>query len=468
MNASSKDIVSLLSKYLEEQGLSQTHSALQTELRLRRLSKVLDKTGEHVDTITESTSAITEKIRSLASPKSPEAMAIEDRTMEATVEEKVYYTMFERGLFPYLDEGIPNLASVEVVLLTYQSFTTSMDLLYTLLKKYYDSDTQVQLRVIAAIEEYMVKYYLKYESWECSGRKHRRDFLSELWNFVNGELQSFATGKVLREALTHLREKLQTDHSWHRSIAKINLIRYGPFIGKNFDNTDTDVIANHLTIIERLKFASIEPQEFLNLRWSKPKTKHLAPNILLGTQRFDKLAFWMTSLIVTCQDFDLRVKRLEKIINIATYLFNLKNYANLLAILAGIRHTASYKLKKTFNALSPSVSEELKRLQTLTGSNYSKIRAFVQEALFSGQPAVPFLGYIQTDLTFIEEGNKESLINRSEMTYKVLSDVILLQDTCAQRGATIELDYEVMWVLESQEGRIDDEDELHKESKMRE
>ncbi len=460
------DVVPLIENFLEQQGLTQTYSALKTELQFRRLNQIIDETDEKIDTITDSTASIKQQIDTFSptSPKSPNSILLEERTKRMTEEKKYVSTFYDYRLFPYL-EGQLNLASIDIVFVTYQSFTTSLEFLYILLRKYYDGDVDVQMRVVTALEELIIKYYLKYENWE-STKKVRQEFLAEVWYFINAELDSFGTGKGLRDALTQFRAKIQGDYNMKRRIANKVLLQHGG--KKDFDNIGADVLAIHLTHIERLKFASIEPQEFLNLRWSKSKTKHLAPNILVSTKRFDKLAFWITSLIVTCSDSILRVHRLEKIIEIAKQLYTLKNFQNMQAVLAGIRHSSSHRMKKTFAKLQPSAAETLKMLQSLSNSNFAAIRAVLQEAIQSGYPAIPFLGVVQSDLTFVEEGNKENILNRCEMTYKILSDIILLQESCAQRGASIELDYAVMWVLESQQGRIDDENELLKQSKARE
>ena len=75
-------------------------------------------------------------------------------------------------------------------------------------------------------------------------------------------------------------------------------------------------IARQLTISEHHKYAEIQPVELQELAWSKPKLKHLAPDLLDMIAQFNKFSNAVSALIVTCPKLKLRKKVIEKFVRI--------------------------------------------------------------------------------------------------------------------------------------------------------
>jgi len=89
-------------------------------------------------------------------------------------------------------------------------------------------------------------------------------------------------------------------------------------------------------------------------------------------------------------------------------LRSLNNFNSLMAILAAFNSAPVHRLQRTWNGTASKdkkLLEGLKQVMDSTGnfSNYRKTLHSIQP------PCVPFLGTYLTDLTFIEDGNKDML-----------------------------------------------------------
>jgi len=113
---------------------------------------------------------------------------------------------------------------------------------------------------------------------------------------------------------------------------------------------------------------------------------------------------------------------LNRFIIIAEECRALRNYNGVMGIIASLQSIPIYRLKKTWQLLPSKTIEIWESLTQLMSSNdnYAKYRAALKEA---DSPAIPYLGISLTDLTFVEEGNKDywdennSLVNLNKLRY---------------------------------------------------
>jgi len=79
-------------------------------------------------------------------------------------------------------------------------------------------------------------------------------------------------------------------------------------------------------------------------------------------------------------------------------------------ILAALNSDSVYRLKATWKELKPKTLAQWEALQKLLSNehNYKAIRVRLDESLAKG-PVLPYLGVFLSDLTFIEEGNKDKI-----------------------------------------------------------
>lgn len=102
----------------------------------------------------------------------------------------------------------------------------------------------------------------------------------------------------------------------------------------------------------------------------------------------------------------------------------MSNLNSLAAINAGIRASAIHRLKKTFARLNGAQHKLLAKYEELFRISGNS-KALRERTAVLNQPAIPHLALFLTDLTFIEDGNKNSkdgLINIKK--YKLLSERI--------------------------------------------
>jgi len=110
------------------------------------------------------------------------------------------------------------------------------------------------------------------------------------------------------------------------------------------------------------------------------------------------------------------------------------NFNAVMEIIAGLNSSSVHRLKHTFAALpqrTTAIFTELSDLVQRT-QNYQKLRNAIHSC---SPPCIPYLGLYLTDLTFIEDGNKDStesgLINffKRKQIANVIREIIQYQQT---------------------------------------
>ncbi|KAH3766116.1 Ras guanine nucleotide exchange factor [Pelomyxa schiedti] len=178
-------------------------------------------------------------------------------------------------------------------------------------------------------------------------------------------------------------------------------------------------IARQLTLIDATIFCAIRPRELLDLAWNKPKLQHRAPNVIHMLTRCDKLSHWLAQLILTGSDSYTRNSIYVKLVNIALEIKRLSNYHTLMAFIAGLNCGSVIRLKLN-SALGKEKSKTWKNIETLMdiSSSFKNYRLDLLANLDS--VALPFLGVYLSDLTFIDEGNPDTIDNMINFDKRIL------------------------------------------------
>lgn len=231
--------------------------------------------------------------------------------------------------------------------------------------------------------------------------------------------------------------------------------------------SDPQKIAEHLTMIEWKLYSSIKYVELLNQAWNKKELRHLAPNVLKMIARFNDLASWVASNVLWQEQLAQRVRIFSRFIHVAKHLFDMNNFNATMAILSGLNISAIYRLKFTVAELPKKDRQTLSFLMDkLSNKNaYKEYRSILKNA---NPPIIPYLGVYLTDLTFIEEGNKneiEGLVNfhKRRLVYKVLAEIEQFQLT----GYNCNIDPNIM-ILLTQLNYVQDDTEMYAISLLRE
>jgi len=176
----------------------------------------------------------------------------------------------------------------------------------------------------------------------------------------------------------------------------------------NFMDVDDEEIARQLTLIEWEYFLKIKPSEFQGLSWCKPSQHHRSPNVLAMITRFNQISLWVAHTILKFDMAKLRGKMMMKFINIAKHLRVLSNFADLMAFIAGLNNSAILRLKQTRKELSKKSVDNLEELELLMRSTAS-YKNYREALRLLNTSCIPYIGLALSDLTFIEEGNPDTI-----------------------------------------------------------
>eukprot|EP00762_Andalucia_godoyi_P001105 ANDGO_01991.mRNA.1 Ras guanine nucleotide exchange factor J len=193
-------------------------------------------------------------------------------------------------------------------------------------------------------------------------------------------------------------------------------------------------IAKQLTLLDFAAFCSIPPKEFLGQAWMKSNRDEIAPCILRVTDRFNRTCRWIAFSILRHEDIRDRRTAYSKVLSVAEECRKLNNFNAVLVVVAALNNAAVHRLKRTREELPSKSSSLFMKLEQLVSreSSYKSLRDALHNA---NPPCVPYLGMYLTDLTFIDEGNKnmvrENMVNFSKcrLIAQVIREIQTYQQT---------------------------------------
>ncbi|KAH6564709.1 hypothetical protein BASA62_007757 [Batrachochytrium salamandrivorans] len=293
---------------------------------------------------------------------------------------------------------------VQCFLITYKSFTNSVELVglleqrflmprpegltHTELAEWKDKKlTPVRLRVFNVLKSWF-ENYLGHEPQDLQALVLVRDFAE----FRMAEFMDAASSQLIRIIDRRLSNgpsvpagrlvAVAANRDYPQPILPRNLRKF------RFLDLDPLEVARQLTIKEGDIFACIQLSEFLNKAWS-------------------------------CKgrpDLGINVNRMSSLSNqiIAWKCFSLNNYSSLMNIIGTLDSAHVHRLKKTWELVPSRQISTYESLRDIMSPhrNFSNYR----NALHSvNPPAVPFVGCYLTDLTFIADGNPDTLKGRDNI-----------------------------------------------------
>jgi len=178
----------------------------------------------------------------------------------------------------------------------------------------------------------------------------------------------------------------------------------------NLLDCDPKEIARQLTLMDYNLAKVVQPKECLGMAWTKKDKEQRSPNLLKMIERFNKVSKWSTYTIVKETSKSKRARLVTHFIDILKNLRDLNNFHAIFAITGGLGNSAVFRLNKTWATISGGSTKILEEMRLLTKpeKSWSQYRNTIHAA---NPPCVPFFGVYQTDLTFIEDGNKTTLEN---------------------------------------------------------
>lgn len=176
-------------------------------------------------------------------------------------------------------------------------------------------------------------------------------------------------------------------------------------------------VARQLTLIEFKIFEKINTSELSHQVWNKKNAKEIAPNVTALIERCNEIAYWVATEIVMTPNMKQRVSVLTRFIAIAEICYEFRNWNTLMELMVGLNLGCITRLKKTWEALPKHASVAFDQLSKVTSASQNYVH--YREALATKElPFAPNLAVHLRDLTFIEDGNEDTiggLINFSKM-----------------------------------------------------
>jgi len=155
-------------------------------------------------------------------------------------------------------------------------------------------------------------------------------------------------------------------------------------------------------------------------------------------QRTNSVSFWVTTTVLLQPRLRDRIRALQKFVGVARALRAMNNFNTLMGVVAGFSTSSLSRLKHTFAGLKTRQQEQWDELTAMMNpaSSFRALRAATEEA---GRRCIPYLGMFLTDLTFMEDGNPDTvdrdtrhqLINfqKHMMIYKSIDALLRYQNS---------------------------------------
>eukprot|EP01119_Soliformovum_irregulare_P025529 TRINITY_DN9495_c0_g2_i2.p1 TRINITY_DN9495_c0_g2~~TRINITY_DN9495_c0_g2_i2.p1 ORF type:complete len:524 (-),score=106.06 TRINITY_DN9495_c0_g2_i2:73-1644(-) len=174
------------------------------------------------------------------------------------------------------------------------------------------------------------------------------------------------------------------------------------------------LIAKQLHFIEFNLIKNIQiANEFVGMGWASKEKQHRCPHVMSMIQRFNSVAFWIATKIITVKSHKKKLGMLIHFIHVADECRRQNNFNSLMEILAGINNYNVINLTEVWKALPEKWSTTFADLETLMSSqnNYKNYRRYFARILKDDlnnsklPPILPYLGLYLRDITFVHEGS---------------------------------------------------------------
>lgn len=289
------------------------------------------------------------------------------------------------------------------------------------------------------------------------------ELIARFLDFVREAVPSKVMANSIEQALQRsIDQKCPVSHISMRDYVRSRLPATKEELeGQSLWSLDPHEIAVQMTVGEADLFRSISPAECLNQSWSKKGGQ--ATNIRAMIQRFNRTSNWVISfnffirvtaqvgqIVLEQKSLSSRVTVIESLLKVANYCREMNNFNGIMEILSGLHSSAVHRLKKTWEKLSAKAKNRHETLSKLmsTSKNFKEYRETIK---LCEQPILPYLGVYLTDLTFIEDGHKDTSADGKINFLKRTQLASVIQDIMQYQQLPYKYDA-VPWVQQEFEG----------------
>lgn len=334
-------------------------------------------------------------------------------------------------------------------LLTYQSFTTTDELLDHLFARFRVEEPDgltseehafwvekkqrpIQLRVFNILKSWIESYY------------HDGEHESQLQRIKDFALDEMAHSAFMSSPANLLLRSIER-RSGKGEQMKITMVMPSsappPLLPKNlkkikFLDIDPLEMARQLTLMDSRLYNRIRPNECLNKSWSRDNGTEIAKGIRDVISANNRVSGWVSEAILVQEDLKKRAGWVKHFVAIADRCFYLNNFSSMMAIYSGLNNASLNRLRRTWDAVNQRHLQLFDNMRAILAptKNFSKYRETLRKLQ---PPCVPFLGVYLTDLTFIEDGNADRLraddrlinFGKRQMTAEKIQEIVIYQST---------------------------------------
>ncbi|KAL9651162.1 hypothetical protein ABK040_008234 [Willaertia magna] len=365
------------------------------------------------------------------------------------------------------------LKMIEVFSLMYQSLNIkSIEIVEYSFFLINQLDKDQTIKILTFLKTWITQYYLKFSKFEILGNfikvisvlrnkleniKDKSPRVIEILDILNSRNDSLLFSSQVIRMEKHLLQRMSNNNSTITSLLDINIKE----------------CCKHLTYLFGKYFLMLEPQEFLNANWTKPKRKHLSPNIINNINQFNHYSLFFASLIVNEINLEKRKVLLEYLIKLGMECIKIGNLFGVYVIGSALRNPSVFRLKNTFSLVSEKRRLEYEKIQSVmstdsNSANYNKLLKDIIEKTKEDESVIciPNLGKHLNELTLIEEGVKD-VKYKMELFYGIInSKIIQIQQFLIKRlQHSVTLNFQILQFLLETNGKCKNNDVLIELSK---
>lgn len=200
-----------------------------------------------------------------------------------------------------------------------------------------------------------------------------------------------------------------------------------------------NAVAEAMTIVEHELFAGVHLTEFVGQGWAKADKAARCPGLVKLTASFNRCSSWVAGHIMNVHSREARSKRFAFWVEVHKQLFNLNNLSLAVALGAAFEMTPVFKLRnRNLIEVKSSAKKWLSYFAELQARNKAGYRKLLRKIVADGDPGIPYIGNHLSDLTFIEDGNPNTvdgdLVNMRK--YFMLAKAVRTLDQLQKRRYT--------------------------------
>jgi len=174
--------------------------------------------------------------------------------------------------------------------------------------------------------------------------------------------------------------------------------------------------ARQATLMEFELFKQIRPNELTSLGWNKPERNKLSPNLTKLINLSNKFTYWYAKCIVDTLNFDERVIVMQRILEIASYFYEMNNFSGMKQIYCAFEASSVNRLELTREKSGVEISKMYNVFKKLFENHERKYLEHIKKC---NPPCVPFVG---THLTLILKKKEHTLLNDVNHKKQILKE----------------------------------------------